>query len=327
MTEANDPIVDIITPDAESRIVEGKEIDASTIKRIAAVALTDPDMNTSVGHAFTRRTGIKEILTYLATMDSETELQIEESEVGLYFPDSNSEYAEVTNIKDENSKQRFLRRHADDMAFITNRAKVIIPVDNLRLNVPQWLAGVNQVANSQKSELSDEIETVIGEQGWLVGLAAMASRGMSEDQILNRFSDFQEKYDTQMPKKGWFLSNKRNRLSEYIKYFPKTRGLTLDYETLERIETGMEEIKEYVDRKGLQYDEPADIQEATTIEIKKGNIVLIMPSEHEYLIRSAVRKGINKSGVHKRIGQPTDRFIDRFLTVYSTASEMNYYPQ
>src|SRR3990170_7725039 len=110
---SNDNVhVEEIVNGAESRILTRKDLTPETIKRIAAVSLKGPNENTDVGHAFKRRYGTPEFLTYLATMPPSTQIKFTESTVGLYFPHPKTDPSTLaTPLKDKDAEQKFLRNH------------------------------------------------------------------------------------------------------------------------------------------------------------------------------------------------------------------------
>jgi hypothetical protein len=327
--EFNNIQVEELNIAAETRILTHRDLDATAIKRIAALALTGPDKNTDVGHAFTRRYGTKDMLAYLATIAPDTHIEIEESTIGLYFPRPNTDrsFAETVTLKSDKSKQAFLRKHADEMAFVSKRAILNIPIENLRLYLPQWIVAVNQITNSDHENLETEIETVISEQGWVVGLVAMAARGLSENEILKQFNKFEKEFGKKMPKRGWFDDKQRqNKLAGHITNIPTYNGVRLDYNTLNQIEQEMDIIHRLTPSSLLPYEDPSVIYETSPFEIKKGKLVVILPSEHEYNIREAVATWMRKGQIHEQLDKPEEKYIDRFITVYPVPKEVDFYP-
>ncbi|KKQ94539.1 hypothetical protein A2865_02940 [Candidatus Woesebacteria bacterium RIFCSPHIGHO2_01_FULL_39_17] len=330
--EANNFHYEEIINGSETRILTLRDLTPSTIKRIAAVSLEGPDENTDVGHAFARRYGTREFLTYLATMPLNTPIKFTESTVGLHFPKPKEDpfSAKATTINTFNSKQEFLRGHANDMAFLTNRLLGRVPIENLRVFLPSWIIGVNQITSASPADRNKEIDTMIGEQGWIVGFLGMAASGMEEKEILKYFEIFERDYGVKTLKKGWLTDSKGiNQLPNIIKSTPKFQGVRLDFDTLNEIERNIDFLYKILPEKNLPPLDPREIRERAPIIIKIGSIIFVLPSEQEYNIREAVQAGRNKADIHRtpKISEPSGKiYIDRFITVYPDIEEVEFYP-
>ncbi len=306
-------------------------MNASTIKRIAAVALLGPDPNTDVGHAFRRRYGTREMLTYLATMSPKTPIEFTQTTVGLYFPNPRKDpwKAVAETLKSPPEKQSFLIRYANQMAFVTKRVVGKTPFRDVKLFLPSWVIGVNQVVCAKPPDVKNEIDTIISEQGWVVGLVAMAARGMEKKDILRHLQQFEIDFDKRMPKLGWFTDGSgENQLSRLIANLPKHKGFRLDFVTLSEIERIIDLLYQKLPKNFLPDSDPREIRRDAPIIVKKGELVFVLPSEHEYLIREAIAGGKTKEEIHKspksEIGK--NKFIDRLLTVYPIIQEVDFYP-
>jgi hypothetical protein len=315
----------------KTRAIPLKDINVSTIKGIAAAALVNPNPNTDAGHAFKRRYGTAEMLTYLATMPPEASISFTRTTTGLYFPDPKTEPWKATakTLRDKQEEQSFLKKHANEMAFVTQRIVGKTPLMNVTLFLPSWVIGVNQVTSAGPSEIEKEIYTIIGEQGWVVALVAMAASGMEEKDILKHFQQFEKEFEKPMPKRGWFNDNTgRNQLPRIIDMIPKYTGFRLDYETLEQIGTTIDSIYQKLPDKFLPAHSLQDLRQEAPIVINKGDLVFVLPSEHEYFIREAVALGHRKEKIHQspKSEGGKGKFIDRFVTVYPVIEKVNFYP-
>ena len=131
-----------VTPISDSKAINLRDVNVETVSRIATWALTNPDQNTDLGHAYKRRYGVRQMLTFLSTLDADAPVELETQTVGLLF--NNETKAKPENLHNVNQEQLFLRKHADENAFVTNRLVGKVKLENMTLSLPAWITAVNQ---------------------------------------------------------------------------------------------------------------------------------------------------------------------------------------
>lgn len=348
----NETFVEQIDTINLSNTLGPSDITTRNIKRIAAATLDDSNNGIHAIHATQRRRGTRKLLTHMATMSEDIPISLKADKTGVVFKKSGKQ--EAVRLFSFEREQDFLTRNQNGTAFVTHRALVEVPIQDFAISLSSWAIGVNQIVAAKGELQTKEIESVIGEHGWVVALMGMLTKGLKMPEIIAKFETFESNeklqgyksiikrkpsrlkwqkadYKLIVPKEGWFKpTNGFIHLQGVADGVPLFKGLQIDYENFNSIWSKIERIYSKLDKRYLPSQTIEELCESSSINVRKAQVKCLLASLQEEAIKKLVRSGQTKEVINQRhdLESLRYRFEPRFMTMYiiDTSASVDFYP-